>query len=198
MTAGEQQGLTRCGLDLAHEEHYHPGGWCDGVALEGAAGPTINLATLYAGVTAHPRAWSWATLTSRQAREVRAQLRRFVTFYNQTFVVEDQHLILGCWPLHPGIAHELPVLYAQWVVAFQGSIAPEPALYWFDRWLPGFQSRTPRWFGLGDDRCKPGKHRGDWNPALAKLADAALAPEDGVIDDALDGYVDNPARITDG
>jgi hypothetical protein len=189
-------GVWRCGKEEEHPAHEHWQGHCDGQPVDPAlnVSPTVPIGSLY-GATAHPRPWSWPSLTVAQAKDLREQLDRFVEHYNRTYVVNDKLLILGCWPWHPGLAHELAALYAQWVVAFCGSVAAEPALYWHDRWLPGFQQRLPGWYGVGSDVCRPGLHVDDWNPAAAKLKTAGHRPTSMDVGDAVRELVDNDAYL---
>lgn len=166
---------VRCGLEIAHEPHEHWQGHCDGQPVDPAlvAGPSVPIATLYSA-TAHPRPWTWASLTLGQARELTEQLDRFAEHHNRSYVVDDRHLILACWPQHPGLAHELAALYGTWVTAFcSGLASPELAMGWFDRWLPGFHARLPHWYGVGTEVCRPGQHVAKWNPAAGKLLAAS-------------------------
>lgn len=190
-------GVERCGKPEWHDAHEHWRGHCDGepVATEETGHPGVPIATLY-GATAHPRPWSWATLTSGQARELVGQLDRFADHHNATYVVNDKHLILGCWPLHPGLAHELAALYGAWVTAFSGGLSSaELALAWHDRWLPGFHDRLPGWYGVGTDVCRPGQHVDGWNPATAKLKLAGQRPEGFDVDEVARGLVENDAYL---
>ena len=191
-------GVERCGKPEWHDAHEHWRGHCDGepVATEETGHPGVPIATLY-GAAAHPRPWAWASLTSGQARELVERLDLFAEHHNATYVVNDAHLILGCWPLHPGLAHELAVLYALWVDATSGpgALAPDKLGAWHDRWLPGFHDRLPRWYGLGSDVCRPGRHEDRWNPATAKLKDAAKRPEVLDVHEVARGLVENGAYL---
>lgn len=190
---------VRCGLDRDHDPHEHWQGHCDGQAVDPAlvAGPAVPVATLY-GAVGHPRPWTWSSLTLGQAKDLREQLDRFADHHNRTYVVDDKHLILACWPLHPGLAHELAALYGTWVTAFaSGLSSAELAMGWHDRWLPGFHERLPHWYGIGSEACRPGDHVAKWNPAEAKISVAGWLSEDpqGRIEDAIRGLVDNPAYL---
>lgn len=194
--------LARCGKEEMHLDHEHPAGWCDGGPTDPVeANPGVPLAgsAVYPGLTAHPRPWAWASLTVAQARDLRAQLDRFVAFYNATLVVEDKHLVLGCWPLHPGLAHDLAALHAVWVEAMMtAGGGPQQASAFYDRWLPGFQHRLPRWYGINTEVCKPGRHREDWNPSAAKRAEAGKRTASDVeVEDAVRALVGNPAHMNE-
>jgi hypothetical protein len=148
------------------------------------------------GVTAHPRPWALNSLTESQAREVLEQLDRFVTHYNSTYAVRDVELILGCWPAHPGLVHELASLYGSWVVAFQSGLSSaDLTSIWHDRWLPGFQHRLVKWQGATTERCRPGLHRSQWNDATEHLESAGKRPEGISLDAAAAAAVANPAHI---
>lgn len=202
MSDDGQLGFVRCGLEMEHEAHPHPGGQCDGQvdtapALE--AGDPLAKAFL---LSAAPRPWTWSSLTTGQAEELRELLDRFVTYYNDTFAIADPELIPACWPLHPALAHELAALYSVWVHAFQSGLAPaDQAMSFYDRWLPGFQARlASRLLGTNSMRCTPGNHRADWNPAAKKQGQSTktgIDPDqfDGQVADALGAYVANPAHL---
>ncbi len=158
-------------------------------------GQAAPLAALY-GAKGGSRPWTWASLTRGQARELVALLDRFADHYNRTYVVDDRFLILGCWPLHPGLAHELAALYGTWVAAFDHPHpTAEAAAFWLDRWLPGFQHRLPGWYGVGSEVCRPGLHLDDWNPAAAKLTEAAHRPLSVDVDELVRGLIENPAHL---
>lgn len=199
--SGEQVGVVRCGLDLEHESHEHALGWCDGGAVYGPevkATPVSDLATLFKGVTDEPRPWAWTSLTADQAELLAAQLGRFADHYNETYVVDERHLLLGCWPAHPGAAAELAPLYAQWVIAHQGALATaELSLAWHDRWLRGFQERLPGWFGLNGQGCRPGWHKtlAEWNPSAMHREAARKLPEVVDLGDAVRALTAGPARL---
>jgi hypothetical protein len=190
-------GVERCGKEEPHDEHAHWRGHCDGQPVDPTltAHPGVPIATLY-GAQGHPRPWTWSSLTVGQARDLVEQLDRFVEHYNATYVVKDAHLVLGCWPLHPGLAHELATLYAAWVGAFcSGSSLPEIAHGWHDRWLPGFQARVRDWFGVGTEYCYPGTHIETWNPAAFKIKAAAKRPELLDVDTVVRGLIGNGAYL---
>lgn len=194
----------RCGKDTVHDGHETWQGWCDGLPADPAlANPGVPLQSVLADlVTAHPRPWSWSSLTLSQAKELRTALDEFAEHYNRTYVVDDSLLVLSCWPLHPGLAHELAALYGSWLHAFlSGFSSGETAMAWHERWLTGFQSRISHWYGIGTDKCRPGMHVADWNPAAKKLKDATARP-DGVLDDeqldeALRAYVGTSSPLDD-
>lgn len=194
----------RCGLDLEHEPHEHPQGHCDGKAMvtpdREPGGPVTDLYV----VSGLEIPWNWASLTLPQARELRDLLDTFVHHhYNPVYAVKVGELIPACWPLHPGLAHELPAFYAQWVYVHQSGLADaEKAMHWHDRWLPGFRTRLPGWLGSSDAvRCNPTVgHRANWNEAADKVADAAkprgVDGFDDAVENALLGYTRSPAQLT--
>ena len=186
----------RCHLDIAHEAHPWPGGFCDGLTGgDPAPGPGLSLATLFT-VTAHPRPWALPSLPVALAQEVLGQLDEFARHLNGTYATSEKHLLFPCWPLHPGCVHELAALYAAWVEAMQSGIAsPTLAVAWHDRHLQGFLHRLGRYFGEGTQRCRMDQHRTDWNPVAAKLAEPATLPAQGLVDAALADYLASPAAI---
>lgn len=196
-------GVVRCGLDMIHEEHEHPLGYCDGNVIDPAsAAPGDDIRKAFV-VSAVARPANWASLTLTQARDLRELIDSFVTHYNQTYAVVESEIIPACWPLHPGLAHELAALYALWVHLFQSGLAPaDQVMGWHDRWLPGFQTRLAgHLLGTNTMRCTPGRHRSSWNAAAAKIdleaTRTGLEPERlaEMTDDALRAYVGNPAHL---
>lgn len=194
---------VRCGLDLEHEPHEHPGGSCDGHVMDlPELQPGDPVAKLFT-VTGTPVAFSWASLTLSQARELRELLDNFVVHYNATYAVEQAEVIPACWPLHPGLAHELAALYALHVHLFQSGLSgPDGAAGWFERWLPRFQERMPHWLGVASARCNPNVgHREEWSPVVReKLLPASFVGMDrrefdDAVEDALYNYTRSAAHL---
>lgn len=80
-------------------------------------------------------------------------------------------MIPACWPAHPHLAHDLPVLACLRLTA-EAAYSPELLEDWHRYALPMFLDRmTSR---LGDGGCRSGKHA-DWPAASRYDADTAPA-----------------------
>lgn len=178
MAGEEDQPLlfARCGLDLEHEAHPWPGGYCDGGAgvkqgVKSEAGPPTTLAGLY-GVAPLPRPWAPASLGAELAEEVAGQLAEFADLLNDVYAVDERELLLSCWPRHRPLVLELAALAAVWVEANQSlGATARAALEFHAKHLPEFYGRLRGrgYFGLGEERCRPGRHHDGWRPAARKL-----------------------------
>jgi len=77
---------------------------------------------------------------------------------NREYVWRPTQLIPACWPRHPHLANELPVLaFTRWLA--EDSLGPESIEDWHRYALPMFLDRmTSR---MGESSCRTGKHQ-DW------------------------------------
>lgn len=105
----------------------------------------------------HP--WVWAQLNTTEAETLAGLLDAFVHYYNLSYVTDRSELIPGCWRGHPRLIHELPVLYWQWVITHQH---PQADVFlcggFYEKTLPGFQSRLDSLIGMGATMCRKGEH----------------------------------------
>lgn len=82
---------------------------------------------------------------------------------NREYTWKPTHLVPPCWPRHPHIANELPVLvFSRWIA--EDSLGPEALEDWHRYTLPMFLDRMHT--RLGESTCRSGKHQ-DW-PAEAR------------------------------
>ena len=182
---------VRCGVDVDHESHPHPGGMCDGVGTapsgsyqdDGELAAPTGIAGLL-NTSGAPRPWSLASLTGEQLRELSGLLVAFVDHLNSDYAVHVTDLVLPCWPHHPRLVHDLASLYSGWVDIHQTLAAsPERGMYWHDRWLPNFYARLKSThFGTAPDACTPNAHRKDWNAAAVQLTTLRPAGEHEVFE----------------
>ncbi len=85
---------------------------------------------------------------------------------NREHAWRPQQMIPLCWPRHPHIARELPLLA---VLRWQAQTTLDPQLLedWQRYALPGFSSRM--FERLGDSTCRAGRHQ-DWPGASRHAA----------------------------
>ena len=108
--------------------------------------------------------WSWDSLTPELTAPLSRALVDWVLDYNDNFVTRPAHLIPKCWPVHRGLAREIAAMYAHWMRAFHHATAtPYDATAFYERTLPGFQSRIPGWLGPHPEKCQAGQHDSDWD-----------------------------------
>ena len=111
----------------------------------------------------HPRPWD----PSSCMPELRPSLWRWsddvVAWINHEHAWIPKHLIPACWPQHPHIAREVPVLA---VMRWDAEIAwtPKPLEDWNRITLPSFLTRTAD--RLGEGTCRNGGNHAEW-PAKA-------------------------------
>lgn len=105
--------------------------------------------------------WAWSNLSDVQAEELHTSLLWFVHTYNTQYAVELSHMIPACWPEHPRMVHELPVLYWAWWGAHRDkNAAIGDATTFYRETLTGFQERLPALMGSGVTTCRKGDHYG--------------------------------------
>jgi hypothetical protein len=139
-----------------------------------------DVAVLLALLDAEPAAvrrtpWTWAALSDEQAAALRRTVRQWVADYNAVHAVTSRELIPGCWPLHPGLAHDLSVMV--WVYYdshHDRRSTPLMAGDYHLRYLPGFRSRLDHWLGSDPASCRAGEHPVSWRTSPGE----ALRPAD--------------------
>lgn len=79
-----------------------------------------------------------------------------VAWINQQYAWRPTHMIPACWPRHPHIARELPVLAVlRWQA--QNAADPEPMEEWHRYAFPMFCDRMAD--RLGEGSCRTGRHQ---------------------------------------
>lgn len=89
-----------------------------------------------------PKPWLPASCTDTSLRsEVWQWLEKAVAWLNHEYVWLPEDLIVGCWPAHPHLVHEIAVLVDQ---RYRADTAPEsgPLEEWHRYALPAFRERT--------------------------------------------------------
>ena len=77
---------------------------------------------------------------------------------SREYTWKPTHLVPPCWPRHPHIANELPVLaFARWLA--EDALGPESLEDWHRYAFPMFLDRMHN--RLGESTCRVGKHQ-DW------------------------------------
>ncbi len=106
--------------------------------------------------------WAWSNLDDEEAQELHTSLLWFIHTYNSQYAVEVTHVIPACWPEHPRMVHELPVLYWAWWMSHRDRKAtPGDAAVFYSETLVRFQDRLPTLLGDGAVTCRKGKHSGE-------------------------------------
>jgi hypothetical protein len=123
-----------------------------------------------------PRPWDPAA----GPRDLRLQVWEWcdevAAWLNREYAWKPVTMIPACWPLHPHIARELPVLACLRYVADRETI-PDLVEEWHRNSLPQFLQRmTVR---LGESHCGQGKPHQEW-PAAGRFAAFIEATEDRV------------------
>lgn len=128
------------------------------------------LSKLVAGTRAP---WVWSNLDESEARELHLSLLWFVDTYNSQYVTDLDEIIPACWPLHPRMVHELPVLYWAWWAAHRAPDATiGDATSFYGDTLSKFQSRIGSLMGAAFTGCRKGSHDGDSSEMLAAVREA--------------------------
>lgn len=114
---------------------------------------------------------------------------------NRGYAWRPVNLIPACWPRHPHLAHELPVLACLRAVA-QDDTSPGLLEDWHRQALPMFFERLA--VRLGESTCRTGPHQ-DW-PAASRYAaytsDNAVAERRELFH--LDSHPPEPRRAATG
>ncbi len=118
-----------------------------------------------------PRPWNPGSCDDELRPHVWRWCDAVAMWINREYGWRPAGMIPACWPAHPHLAHELPVLACLRLTA-ENAYSPELLEDWHRTTLPLFLDRmTSR---LGDGGCRSGKHT-DW-PAASRY-DADTAPD---------------------
>jgi hypothetical protein len=137
-----------------------------------AAGDDLDAIAEIGNPDTLPRPWEPATCNDQLRQHVWQWCDQIAAWINSQHTWRSTHLIPACWPWHPHIANELPVLACQRVLAAR-ELTPEALEAWQRQTLPDFLDRVA--IRLGEGSCRVGKHV-DWPAAarhMAAQADAA-------------------------
>jgi hypothetical protein len=161
---------------VLHQHQVVRRGDADEIAAEG------NLTEL-------PNPWAPATCDDDLRAAIWDWCDAVAEWVNHEYAWRPAQLIPPCWPHHPHIAHELPVL-AVLRLAAESSTGPELLEEWHRHTLPGFFDRMLN--RLGESGCRTGKHL-DW-PARSRHA--SCNSEEAVDDRQTVFYADtNPPTL---
>ena len=116
-----------------------------------------------------PRPWDPATCPPELRQQLWLWCDDVAGWINREYNWKTTTLIPGCWPRHPHIANELPVLACLRDAA--ESNGPELLEEWHRHTLPLFTDRLAA--RLGESTCRVGKHQ-EW-PAAARYGTATSA-----------------------
>lgn len=139
-------------------------------------GDPSDLATL-GDLTELARPWDPAACGRGLRTQIWDWCEAFADWINRTYAWRPTHLIPACWPHHPHIAAELPVL-ACLRVAAEDALTVDDLEEWHRSSLPLFLERLAD--RVGEATCRGGAHT-PW-PAAARTT--AYHHEDAVADRA--------------
>lgn len=112
-----------------------------------------------------PRPWDPATCPDDLREVLWGWCDRVAAWLNHEYAWRPTQMIPPCWPRHPHLARELPVLaFLRWQA--EEATSPEPIEEWHRYSLPMFCDRMVS--RLGESGCRTGKHL-DW-PAESRYA----------------------------
>ncbi len=114
-----------------------------------------------------PRPWDPATCDPELQRHLWHWTAQVVDWINTQFGWRTQNYLPRCWPQHPHLCHELPVLACLRYAA--NSTTPDLLEEWTRHALPMFQDRLAS--QLGGTTCRDGRHQ-VW-PAASRSAERA-------------------------
>lgn len=120
------------------------------------------------------RPWEPATCPPRQREAIWLWCDDVAAWLNHDYAWRPEHTIPACWPAHPHIAHELPVLACLRMEA-EAALDAEALESWHRDALPHFLDRLAT--RLGPAGCRTGSHT-DWPGAArhdAYQSEAAVA-----------------------
>ena len=128
------------------------------------------------------RPWEPATCPARLRAHIWWWCDDVAAWLNHDYAWRPEHTIPACWPAHPHIAHELPVLACLRVEA-EAALDADALEAWHHDVLPDFLDRLAT--RLGGSSCRTGTHT-DW-PAAARydtyFSEASVADRQGRIHD---------------
>lgn len=105
-----------------------------------------------------PRPWIPASCRDQQLRrQMWEWCDQIAGWLNEQYAWRPDQVIPACWPLHPHIAQELPVL-AICLWAAQSAGSAEPLSVWQRETFPRFCERMAGRLGTGG--CRDGRHDG--------------------------------------
>lgn len=108
-----------------------------------------------------PRPWDPVTCADDLREDVWAWCDQVAAWLNRDYAWRPQQMIPPCWPRHPAIARELPVLaMLRWNT--HEATGPAAIEEWHRYALPGFYERM--FDRLGESSCRTGKHQ-EWPAA---------------------------------
>jgi hypothetical protein len=110
-----------------------------------------------------PRPWLPGSLPAEFQRPVWRWCDDVATWLNSQLAWRPLRLIPGCWPKHPHLVHELPLLACLRGLAERDN-APDRLEEWHRQTLPQFFERLT--LALGESTCSSGSHQ-DW-PAASR------------------------------
>ncbi|MFV0535677.1 MAG: hypothetical protein ACK5MR_18815 [Cumulibacter sp.] len=114
--------------------------------------------------------WSIDSVPDDLAAAYRQALINWVLLdYNASFATRRAHVIPPCWPIHLGLAREIAAMWSHWQKIFHGDLGAVDATAFYERTLPGFQSRIDGWLGKDPTACRSAQHPGDWNEQAALI-----------------------------
>ena len=125
--------------------------------------------------TALCRPWIVSTVPAEFRGDLWGWCDEVAGWLNSGYAWRPVNLIPACWPRHPHLAHELPVL-ACLRAAAEGATGPELLEDWHRQSLPKFFERLA--VRLGESTCRTGQHQ-DW-PAASRYA--AYTSDEAVAD----------------
>ena len=123
------------------------------------SGDTTKIQQLGLDLDRLPRPWEAATCDRRLRRQLWEWCESVVAWINSDYMWRATSMIPACWPQHPQLTHELPVLAClRW--AAEETTRPEPLEEWHRVTLPAFLDRLTQ--RLDKSTClTTGKHE-DW------------------------------------
>lgn len=112
-----------------------------------------------------PRPWLPATCPDELREHVWTWCDDVAAWVNRQYTWRPTQMIPPCWPQHPHIANELPVLaFMRWLA--EDNLGPDALGNWHRDDFPMFLDRMTN--RLGESTCRSGKHQ-DW-PADGRFA----------------------------
>lgn len=115
-----------------------------------------------------PKPWLPASCTDMSLRsEVWQWLEKAVAWLNHEYVWRPEDLIVGCWPAHPHLVHEIAVLVDQ---RYRADTAPasDALEEWHRYTLPAFRERTRQRLG---QHCEDSHDRWPAGPRFDRSLD---------------------------
>lgn len=142
-----------------------------------------------------PRPWEPASCPAELRKDIWEWVDLVVAWLNREYAWRTPSVIPECWPMHPHIARELPVLAVlRWHA--EEALEPAPMEEWNRYAYPMFCDRLDTRLGGAGSGCRNGEHT-DW-PAEGRY-ERYTSPESAEVRDAAIMADTNPiARIHSG